>query len=123
MNPAPPPQNLIAVLIFHEPTFSLADLNFPKPFLFYAFRNRLNNFLDNDDQQTKVIAQLRTTVPGLKKYTNYSITVLSYTTLGDGVRSEPVYCHTDEDGAFYFLNKQILFIKVILFQFLRPRRK
>lgn len=55
-------------------------------------------FLDKDDQQTKVIQQLRTTITGLRKYTNYSITVLAYTSSGDGVRSEPVYCHTEEDG-------------------------
>ncbi|KAK5637805.1 hypothetical protein RI129_000012, partial [Pyrocoelia pectoralis] len=52
---------------------------------------------DKDDQQTKVIQQLRTTITGLRKYTNYSITVLAYTASGDGVRSEPVYCHTEED--------------------------
>lgn len=61
-------------------------------------------FLDNDDQQTKVILQLRTTIPGLKKYTNYSITVLAYTAAGDGVRSDPVYCHTDEDGELLLEN-------------------
>ncbi|XP_065168013.1 cell adhesion molecule Dscam1 isoform X4 [Atheta coriaria] len=51
----------------------------------------------NDDQQTKVITQQRTTITGLRKYTNYSITVLSFTVSGDGVRSEAVYCHTEED--------------------------
>lgn len=45
-----------------------------------------------------MIPQLRTTLSNLRKYTNYSITVLSYTTTGEGVRSDPVYCHTDEDG-------------------------
>lgn len=55
-------------------------------------------FSDSEDVQTKVITQLRTTIMGLRKYTNYSITVLAYTISGDGVRSEPVFCHTEEDG-------------------------
>ncbi|XP_063908088.1 cell adhesion molecule Dscam1 isoform X3 [Zophobas morio] len=54
-------------------------------------------WLDNDDQQTKIISQLRTTISGLRKYTNYSMTVLAFTSSGDGVRSEPTYCQTEED--------------------------
>jgi len=54
--------------------------------------------IDNDDQQTKIINQLRTTISGLRKFTNYSITALAYTGSGDGVRSSPVYCQTEEDG-------------------------
>lgn len=41
---------------------------------------------------------MRTTLLNLKKYTNYSISVLAYTTPGDGVRSDPKFCQTDEDG-------------------------
>lgn len=55
---------------------------------------------DNDDQQTKIVNQLRTTISGLRKFTNYSMTVLAYTASGDGVRSSPVYCQTEEDGEF-----------------------
>lgn len=55
-------------------------------------------FIDKDDQQTKITSMQRTTIGGLHKYTNYSITVLAFTTRGDGVRSEPIFCHTDEDG-------------------------
>lgn len=54
--------------------------------------------LDNDDQQTKIVNQLRTAISGLRKFTNYSMTVLAYTKSGDGVRSLPVYCQTEEDG-------------------------
>ncbi|XP_025832144.1 Down syndrome cell adhesion molecule-like protein Dscam2 isoform X2 [Agrilus planipennis] len=57
----------------------------------------VSEWTDNDDQQTKVIQATRTTVTGLKKYTNYSITVLAYTSSGDGIRSLPIYCHTEED--------------------------
>ncbi|KAF7273797.1 hypothetical protein GWI33_013511, partial [Rhynchophorus ferrugineus] len=52
---------------------------------------------DNDDQQTKIINQVRTTISGLRKFTNYSITVLAYTGSGDGVRSPSVFCQTEED--------------------------
>ncbi|XP_060519429.1 cell adhesion molecule Dscam2 isoform X3 [Cylas formicarius] len=57
----------------------------------------VGEWYDNDDQQTKIINQLRTTISGLRKFTNYSITVLAYTGSGDGVRSSPVYCQTEED--------------------------
>lgn len=32
------------------------------------------------------------------KYTNYSFFVQAYTKPGDGVKSNPVYCRTEEDG-------------------------
>ncbi|XP_066154117.1 cell adhesion molecule Dscam1 isoform X2 [Euwallacea fornicatus] len=57
----------------------------------------VGEWYDNDDQQTKIISQLRTTISGLRKFTNYSMTVLAYTRSGDGVRSSPVYCQTEED--------------------------
>ncbi|XP_049817554.1 Down syndrome cell adhesion molecule-like protein Dscam2 [Aethina tumida] len=57
----------------------------------------VGEWFDNDDQQTKIITQLRTTISGLRKYTNYSMTVLAYTSTGDGVRSMPVFCQTEED--------------------------
>lgn len=53
---------------------------------------------EDDDQQTKVVSALGTTLVGLKKYCNYSVSVLGYTAPGDGVTSEPVYCRTQEDG-------------------------
>lgn len=64
---------------------------------------KINNcmFLDNEDQQTKIVSQLRTTISGLRKYTNYSMTVLAYTSSGDGVRSLPVFCQTEEDGELF----------------------
>ncbi|KAJ8980663.1 hypothetical protein NQ317_013275 [Molorchus minor] len=58
----------------------------------------VGEWFDNDDQQTKIVnQQQRTTISGLRKYTNYSMTVLAYTASGDGVRSLPVYCQTEED--------------------------
>ena len=35
---------------------------------------------------------------GLKKYTEYNITVLAYTGGGDGPRSRSAICQTEEDG-------------------------
>ncbi|XP_050296010.1 cell adhesion molecule Dscam2 isoform X2 [Anthonomus grandis grandis] len=57
----------------------------------------VGEYYDNDDQQTKMVTQMRTTISGLRKFTNYSMTVLAYTSSGDGVRSSPVYCQTEED--------------------------
>ncbi|XP_037045508.1 Down syndrome cell adhesion molecule-like protein Dscam2 isoform X1 [Bradysia coprophila] len=37
------------------------------------------------------------TVENLKKYTNYSVTVLAYTKMGDGVKTKPFFCRTHED--------------------------
>ena len=40
------------------------------------------------------------TLTGLKKYTNYSITVFASTVKGDGNVSEPIIVITDEDSKF-----------------------
>lgn len=37
------------------------------------------------------------TVENLKKYTNYSVTVLAHTKVGDGVRTRELFCRTSED--------------------------
>ena len=42
----------------------------------------------------------QTTLTGLKKYTNYSITVFASTAKGDGNVSEPIIVITDEDSKF-----------------------
>lgn len=34
---------------------------------------------------------------GLQKFSNYSIKVLAYTSAGDGVASEEMFCSTEED--------------------------
>lgn len=51
-----------------------------------------------DDVETRKTTALTTVLTGLKKYTNYSIQVLAYTRMGDGVISNPSYCHTEEDA-------------------------
>jgi hypothetical protein len=37
----------------------------------------------------------------LKKFSNYSIQVLAFTRMGDGVMSQPIFCHTEEDGKIF----------------------
>lgn len=56
------------------------------------------SLLGNEDAVTKQISGLHTTLSGLKRFTNYSVTVCAFTAAGDGVRAAPVYCHTEEDG-------------------------
>jgi hypothetical protein len=56
---------------------------------------------EKDEQETKVTTSLKTTIPSLRKYTNYSISVLAFTSIGDGVGSPPVICCTEEDGMYH----------------------
>lgn len=42
------------------------------------------------------------TVENLKKYTNYSVWVLAYTKVGDGVKTKQLFCRTYEDGNMVF---------------------
>lgn len=55
-----------------------------------------------EDAVTKQISALHTTLSGLRRYTNYSVTVCAFTAAGDGVRAAPVYCQTEEDGMWTF---------------------
>eukprot|EP00106_Octopus_bimaculoides_P001607 XP_014769049.1 PREDICTED: Down syndrome cell adhesion molecule homolog [Octopus bimaculoides] len=54
---------------------------------------------DEDETEASYVttSKLETVVPDLKKYTNYSIQVLAYTIMGEGVRSEPIDIRTRED--------------------------
>ncbi|XP_065334249.1 cell adhesion molecule Dscam2-like isoform X1 [Cloeon dipterum] len=47
--------------------------------------------------QSKMTKSLTTMLHGLLKYTNYSIQVLSFTHVGEGVRSSKIFCRTKED--------------------------
>jgi hypothetical protein len=55
---------------------------------------------EKDEQETKVTTSLKTTIQSLRKYTNYSISVLASTSIGDGARSPPTVCCTEEDGTY-----------------------
>ncbi|CAL4068056.1 unnamed protein product [Meganyctiphanes norvegica] len=55
-----------------------------------------SEYLD-EEVETKTTAAESTNLFGLDKYTNYSISVLAYTSAGDGMPSKPVYCRTLQD--------------------------
>ena len=52
---------------------------------------------DEGDANFKMTTRLDVVLSRLEKFTNYSIQVLAYTRKGEGVRSEPVFVHTQED--------------------------
>jgi len=41
------------------------------------------------------------TIENLRKYTNYTVWVLAYTKVGDGMKTKPFYCRTHEDGKWH----------------------
>uniref|UniRef100_A0A146KTM2 Down syndrome cell adhesion molecule-like protein Dscam2 n=1 Tax=Lygus hesperus TaxID=30085 RepID=A0A146KTM2_LYGHE len=52
---------------------------------------------DEKSKDSKITASSETIIHGLKKFTNYSMQVLAYTAGGDGVRSSPIHCQTEQD--------------------------
>jgi hypothetical protein len=56
------------------------------------------NSTDETSKDAKIITTSETILHGLRKYTNYSMQVLAFTAGGDGVKSVPVSCHTEQDG-------------------------
>lgn len=52
----------------------------------------------NDDIDSRKTTDLTIVLSGLRKFTNYSVQVLAFTRIGDGVESKPIYCQTEEDG-------------------------
>uniref|UniRef100_T1J817 Down syndrome cell adhesion molecule-like protein Dscam2 n=1 Tax=Strigamia maritima TaxID=126957 RepID=T1J817_STRMM len=57
----------------------------------------VSEWYDDMPTEVKISQTWKTTIHGLEKYKNYSIYVLAFTRVGDGVRSEPVFCLTKED--------------------------
>lgn len=53
-----------------------------------------------DDYGIRKTTSLTIVLTNLHRFTNYSIEVLAYTKVGDGVFSKPIYCITEEDGKF-----------------------
>lgn len=83
--------SLICCYLYHSK--SSATFQFP------LLRNpEVTSITGNEEAVTKQISGLHTTLSGLRRYTNYSVTVCAFTAAGDGVRAAPVYCHTEEDG-------------------------
>ena len=56
-------------------------------------------------------------VPGLKKYTYYSVQVLCYTGAGDGPSSSPESVRTDEDGELLILYSTVLDFSQFFFNY------
>ncbi|KAJ8673983.1 hypothetical protein QAD02_005245 [Eretmocerus hayati] len=50
-----------------------------------------------DEMEVRKTSALTTVLTGLRKYTNYSIQVVAFTRVGDGVPTRLSYCHTEED--------------------------
>ncbi|KFB50862.1 AGAP004902-PA-like protein [Anopheles sinensis] len=50
------------------------------------------------EMETRKTTSLTVHLSNLRKFSNYSIQVLAYTRMGDGVISPPAFCHTDEDA-------------------------
>jgi Fibronectin type III domain. len=59
---------------------------------------RIVSLSDENTKDTKITQSSETILHGLKKYTNYSMQVLAFTSGGDGVRSAPIHCQTEQDG-------------------------
>lgn len=57
--------------------------------------------------EIKRVTTTDTYLHALRKYTNYSIQVLAFTNAGDGKRSPPVYCMTEEDGIHAQIYKEL----------------
>lgn len=63
--------------------------------------------------ETRKTTALTTVITGLRKFTNYSLQVLAFTKVGDGIHTPPIYCQTDEDGDDYFFI--CIFIIILVF--------
>ncbi|XP_052126133.1 cell adhesion molecule Dscam2 isoform X2 [Frankliniella occidentalis] len=57
----------------------------------------VEEWFDKESPEVKTTSSTSTTLPGLLSFTNYSIIVLAFTGSGDGVRTPPVFCRTEED--------------------------
>lgn len=67
------------------------------------------------------------TVENLQKYTNYSVWVLAFTKIGDGVKTKQFFCTTHEDGNVSLYRillsaRQILIDHVLICSSVGPKR-
>lgn len=58
---------------------------------------------DEKNKNYKKTASSDTVLHGLQKFTNYTMQVLATTSGGDGVRSVPIHCQTEQDGNLIFI--------------------
>jgi hypothetical protein len=57
-----------------------------------------NNQLGEEESLTATTTNQFYTVENAFKYTNYTINVLAFTSIGDGVKTKNIFCITHEDG-------------------------
>lgn len=70
--------------------------------------SRMIHTKENEEIDTRKTTALTTVLTSLRKFSNYSIQVLGYTRMGDGVSSQAIFCKTEEDGEF---NSMIISIR------------
>ncbi|XP_036340383.1 Down syndrome cell adhesion molecule-like protein Dscam2, partial [Rhagoletis pomonella] len=61
-----------------------------------VFYISVNELYETDPEVVKSTNQY-VTVENLRKYTNYTVWVIAYTKVGDGMKTKPFYCRTHED--------------------------
>lgn len=68
---------------------------------FVIYKHNICIFFHHTDEESKdikITSSTETHLHGLQKYTNYSLQVLAHTSGGEGVRSQPIHCQTDQDS-------------------------
>lgn len=81
--------------------------------LLQGYKLNFEQVMDNLGSTTDEVETRKTTaqtivLTNLRKYTNYSIQVLAYTRMGDGLLSLPSFCQTEVDGKFQEASPKIL---------------
>jgi hypothetical protein len=66
--------------------------------VFYQLQAGPNSPVGSEEVEVKRTTNLETNLHGLAKYANYSVRVAAFTGAGEGVRSPPLYCVTEEDS-------------------------
>ncbi|XP_072155021.1 cell adhesion molecule Dscam1 isoform X2 [Bemisia tabaci] len=56
-----------------------------------------DSWYNESTKDTKITSASETILHGLKKFTNYTMQILAYTVGGDGVKSSPIHCQTEQD--------------------------
>ena len=64
----------------------------------FFYQNFFNNLISEKDPEVVKSNNQYATIESLQKYTNYTVWVVAYTKVGDGVKTKPFYCRTNEDG-------------------------
>lgn len=56
-----------------------------------------NLYYDGIDTESMQTSAWKTIIHGLERFRNYSVQALGFTRVGDGVKSRPIFCQTQED--------------------------